>query len=321
MVAAMNDHPPASDRRRYVVAAVVTLAAVAALAAVALLASGGADPPTGPASTTPTEAPTANPDAPHVVVIVMENREFDDVIGSSEAPYVNGLAAAGALATNMTGVAHPSLPNYLAMVAGDTFGIADDSTDHVIDGPVLATQLDEAGYSWSVFAEGLTPDPTAPCEYPTDGAHEKKHDPFAYFSEVQNDPARCARFHPLDELDPADLPNLAWIVPDQCQDGHDCSTADADAWLAGFVPPILESMTASDLLVLTWDEGESDLGGGGHVVTIFAGPGAAPAGTRDDAPANHYSLLRTIEELFGLPPLRHAGDEGVQPMRAMLAEG
>ncbi|MDP9331256.1 MAG: alkaline phosphatase family protein [Actinomycetota bacterium] len=241
----------------------------------------------------------------------MENRDYSSVIGSSDAPYVNGLAARYGLATSSYAVGHPSLPNYLALLAGSTFGVNSDCTDCTVGATNLIDQLESAGISWSAYMEDMP----SPCftGAQADG-YAKKHDPFVYFDDIVNDPARCSNVVPFTRFggDAASgaLPDFIWITPNLCNDGHDCSTATADAWLAGHIPPLLNSLGRGGILFLTWDEGEGTIGccgtaAGGHIVTIVAGSGAK-SGDTFTMSADHYSILKTIEELYGMNPLRGA---------------
>jgi hypothetical protein len=242
---------------------------------------------------------------------VMENRESGDVLGSRDAPYINGLARGDALASEMFAVSHPSLPNYLALAGGSTFGIDSDCTDCSASGASVATQLARAGRSWKAYMEDLP----HPCFTGAGSSgYAKKHDPFAYFPQITSDPAQCARIVPLTALAPDErrgaLPDLAWISPNLCHDMHDCSTATGDRFLATLVPPLLQALGPRGLLFLTFDEGTSDdaccrLAAGGHIVTIVAGGGARPH-ARMSTPADHYSVLQAIEDLLGIPRLRGA---------------
>jgi acid phosphatase len=144
------------------------------------------------------------------------------------------------------------------------------------------------------------------------GQYAKKHDPFAYYTRITSNPGRCANIVPFNRLNPDErartLPRFIWITPNLCNDMHDCPVSTGDRFLASLVPPLLPSLGPGGLLFLTWDEGSSDSGccklaSGGHVVTIVAGPGAR-AGAHMAVPTDHYSVLQTIEDLFGLPRLR-----------------
>jgi hypothetical protein len=247
----------------------------------------------------------------HVAVIMMENEEYGDIIGSAQTPYINALGRRYALAQNLYATTHPSLPNYLALTAGATFAINTDCTDCRVAASSLADQLTGARISWRAYMEDLP----HPCfAGASAGGYAKKHDPFMYYTAVATRPAQCAHVVPMSELAADEhshaLPRLVWITPNLCHDMHDCSPATGDAFLAGLVPRLLSSLGRRGLLILTWDEGSSDdgccrLASGGHIATILAGPLARP-GARLSAPADQYSILQTIEDLLGLGRLRGA---------------
>ncbi len=245
----------------------------------------------------------------HIAVIVMENEEYGSIIGSSATPFINGLAHRYGLASSMYAISHPSLPNYLALTGGSTFQITSDCTDCTLGKTSIVDQFSAAHISWKAYMEGLP----HPC-FTGAGAGEyaKKHDPFVYYTPVADQPARCANVVPLSELAADEragsLPAFNWITPNLCHDMHDCGVATGDRFLARLVPPLLRALGHNGLLILTWDEGASDngccrLASGGHIVTIAAGPGAR-RGARMNGPADHYSVLQTIEDLLGLPRLR-----------------
>lgn len=255
----------------------------------------------------------------------MENREYGQIVGNPQAPYLNQLGSQYAVAADSHGVTHPSLPNYLALFGGSTFGITANCTDCVVKAPNLVDQLEAAGRTWKGYMEDL-PNPcflgaTAGWAPGVGATYGVKHNPFAYFQDIRDEPGRCARTVPLSQLD-ADLaadamPSFAWITPNVIHDMHNGSTAEGDAWLATFVPRILASPAWRNkgLLIITWDEGGSDASccglvpGGGHIPTLFVSPLVKP-GYRSTQPINHYGVLRTIEDLWGLGHLGHAGDRG-----------
>ena len=247
----------------------------------------------------------------HVALIVMENEEYGDVIGSRSAPYINGLARSYSLANGMYAIGHPSLPNYLALTGGSTFGVSSDCTDCTVHATSIVDQLERAHLSWKAYMENLP----QPCfAGPDAGEYAKKHDPFAYYTRVTDNPARCARIVPLSQLSADErasaLPSFVWITPNLCHDMHDCDVATGDRFLSALVPQLLSALGPRGLLFLTWDEGSSDdgccrLASGGHVVTIVAGA-QARRGAVINAPSDHYSVLQTIEDLLGLPRLRGA---------------
>jgi phosphatidylinositol-3-phosphatase len=248
---------------------------------------------------------------PRIAIIVMENHEYDEIIGSSEAPFINGLAGRSVLLTSSFAITHPSLPNYLALLGGSTFGIDSDCTDCSVQGRSLVDQLVEAKISWKAYMEGMP----APCfTGPGAGDYAKKHDPFVYFDRVTSLPERCRKVVPLTELSrdvaAGALPSFTWVTPDQCHDMHDCSIAEGDAWVGALVPDLVAALGPGGLLILTFDEGGSSAGcchmaAGGHIATILTGPGAR-TGVGLATPADHYSILRLIEDRWHLAHLNKA---------------
>ena len=262
----------------------------------------------------------------HVAVIAMENHEYGDVIGSGSAPYINSLARRYGLATGMYAITHPSLPNYLALTGGATFGITSDCTDCTVAATSVVDQLEQAHLSWRAYMQDLP----RPCfTGASAGDYAKKHNPFAYYTRVTGDPARCANIVPLTRLTAdergATMPTFTWITPNLCNDMHDCSVSTGDRFLAGLVPPLLRALGPRGLLFLTWDEGSSDAGccrlaSGGHIVTILAGAGAR-AHARLATPTDHYSVLQTIEDVLGLKRLRGAACACTPSLQPLLAGG
>ncbi|MDX6476815.1 MAG: phosphatidylinositol-3-phosphatase [Gaiellaceae bacterium] len=228
-------------------------------------------------------APTV-PRLAHVVVIVFENKERAQVLGTGESPTFDNLAARYANLANYHAVTHPSLPNYLALVSGSTQGIVDDCTSCSARGTSIGTLLTRSKLSWAGYAEG----------YPSSARFAKKHMPFLYFA------GQSSHVKPLTAFDPRRPPAFAFIAPDLCSDEHDCSIATGDRWLARFVPPLLKVPRTAVFIV--FDEGTTDAGGGGLVPAIVAGT-AVRSHALDGQPAGHYVVLRTIEDALGLPHL------------------
>jgi phospholipase C len=312
----------------------------------------------------------------HIVEIVMENSSYATIIGNPLAPQINALASKYGLATNYFGVTHPSEPNYLAMIAGDYFGIQDDdqfyctpalasadpncagtTVNHTIDAPTLADQLTAAGMTWKGYFQSLPPTPPAgqlimtgpnangpyTFKYPSisNALYAAKHNPFLNFTGTQGALANMVPDTQLAaDLAGNSLPNFSLVVPDQCHDMHgtgSCSDPNAliatgDSYVSDTVNAVLASPVWPDgpnAIVITWDEDDSsDRGqpgtgccgadpGGGHVATIvISSQGNLPI--TDATAYNHYSLLRTVEAAFGLPPLAHASDAVVPLMTPLF---
>ena len=291
--------------------------ATAAPAGGAAASSHPAPPPPQPTAT------AAVPAFSHVFVIVMENHEYGSVIGTAAAPYINSLANSYGLATNYYAASHPSLPNYLALTAGSTFGIASDCTTCYVNATNIGDQLEASGRSWKAYMEDMP----SPCfTGASSGNYAMKHDPFMYYNDIRNNAARCAaHVVPFSQfsgdMNSGQVPNFVWITPNMCNDMHDCSVATGDAWLRSVVPTITGSAAFRNggALFITWDEGSSSAGccgdsWGGHVPTLVISPRAIP-GYRSGVAENHYGLLRTIEDAFRLGHLNAAGWSSSAPLR------
>ena len=272
--------------------------------------------PTPAATPLPTPTPIGSgtlPNFSHVFLIVMENEESTGIMGNSAAAYITALAGGHGLATEYFAVSHPSLPNYLALTAGSTFGIASDCTGCYVNAMNIADQVESSGRSWKAYMESMPSSCYVGDAYP----YMQKHNPFIYYNDIRTNAARCAEhvvpFTQLStDLTNGTVPNFAWITPNMCNDMHDCSIATGDAWLAKVVPGILASSAYLNggALLITWDEGESSAGccgnaTGGQVATLVIAPNGI-AGLRSTIAETHYSLLRTIEDAWGLSALGQA---------------
>ena len=309
--------------RRRAVLALLLVGAIGLLAA----GCGSSHRHYGPVQTVASAVAKIRGGAPaHIAVIVMENEDYRDIIGSPSTPFINRLARRSALAQRMFATTHPSLPNYLALTGGATFGITSDCTSCHVAARGLGDQLSAAGVSWRAYMEDLP----HPCFHgDSAGDYAKKHDPFVYYDHIASTPAQCDHVVPMRELANAErtdtLPRFVWITPNLCHDMHDCDPATGDRFLARLVPPLLRALGRNGLLFLTWDEGsDSDgdgccrLAAGGHIATILAGPGAR-AGAVLRTPVDQYSELQTIEDLLRLPRLRGAACPCTPSLQPLLA--
>lgn len=247
------------------------------------------------------------------MLIVEENRDAGSVIGSPDAPYINALANRYGLATASYGQAHPSLPNYLELLSGSTQGVTDDGTQHSFAGPTLVDQMAQHGITWRAYMETM---PSACYTGASAGTYAKKHNPFMYFRSVTGSAAQCQNVVPYTslhgDLSSAHAPDFAWVTPNLCNDGHDCSTATADTWLSDNLQPVLASpwFTQGGVVILTWDEGTDSSGccggaDGGHVATIVIAAGAQQHTTLSQS-VDHAGTLRTVQEVYGLPTVGDA---------------
>jgi hypothetical protein len=271
---------------------------------------------TGPSAVPATTAPSAPalprdaglPAFRHVYLVVMENREFGSIVGDASAPYINSLIARYGLATAYTAVAHPSEPNYLALFSGSTQSVTDDGI-HDLGASNLADQLEAHTRSWRVFAQNVPggcytgASATGGADGP--GTYARKHEPANSFSNIRANAVRCGQITVFSAFDPS-AADFELIVPNLCNDMHDCSVGSGDAFLRSFVPRIIEGPAFADsVLFITWDEGSTDIGGGGRVATLVVSP-LVVAGATSATPHSHYSLLRTIEDAWGLGCVGHA---------------
>ena len=272
--------------------------------------------PTVAPSPTPSAAPTSPSPSPsptrvitRVVVVWMENEEASAITALS-MPYLYGLSVRFGRATQVYAVAHPSEPNYLAFWSGSTQGVTDDRT-HDFEAASLASQVTEAGKQWRVYAQNVPGNcftlatasggPDGPGRA---GAYARKHEPAISFRSVSSSPSECAKIQPLAAFDPTAF-DVGFVVPNVCNDAHSCSLAVGDAFLRAFLPSVLDGPDWSHtLLVVSFDEGKSDMYGGGHVFTLVAREGLS--GFTSSTMHTHYGVLRTIEDLLGLPCLANS---------------
>jgi acid phosphatase len=300
-------------------------ALAAALALLAGCGSGGgpaAAPPVASSSTPGTATPAATssvasaspaaglPSPAHVVVVVFENKDADAVVGAADAPYLTSLAAQGATFTDAHGVTHPSQPNYLALFSGSTQGVTDDSCPQSFRGPNLAGQLRAAGHTFTGFSEGL---PAAGYTGCRSGEYARKHNPWVDFADL---PASVNQPYSALPADLGQLPTVAFVVPNLCDDMHDCPVKTGDDWARAHLAAYVSWARDHDsLLIVTFDEDENTAAN--RIATFLVGPMVRP-GTSDQR-IDHYSVLRTIEEMYGLPPLGEAANR--EPITGIWTAG
>lgn len=275
----------------------LTLLAVLGLNAVA------ADAPVSSSATAVAAAPAAP--FKKVLIIILENTDYKEALA---LPYLAKLAERGALLTDYHAVAHPSQPNYIALVAGATLGVKDDErVDLSSTTRHLGDLLEEKGKSWASYAQGYPGNCDARKHI---GRYARKHEPFISFLSVRADAARCGRVKPASAFDQdaaaGALPDYSLFVPDLDDDGHDTGSGHAARWLERvFGPRFDDPEFMKDLLVVvTFDEDGGTKSN--RVYTVLLGPGVKP-GARSGARYTHYSLLKTVEKAFGLADL-HRND-------------
>ncbi|MFA1538406.1 alkaline phosphatase family protein [Actinomadura monticuli] len=265
--------------------------AVAAAGLMALGAIAGLGQ-TAQAATVPTPA--------HVVVVVFENHAYSQVIGSSSAPYINSLANNGAKFTKFYAETHPSQPNYFAMFSGGTQGVTNDScvTPGSKSAANLGAEVIAAGRTWGSYNEGLPSQGSTVCTS-SSGKYAQKHNPWFAFSNV---PASTGYTMSQFPTNYANLPTVSFVVPNLCNDMHDCSVGTGDTWLKNNLSAYATwAKSNNSLLVVTFDEDNSL--SGNKIATVFYGASVKTGAYSTQY--NHYNLLRTIEDMYGTT---HAGN-------------
>ncbi|MBV9291807.1 MAG: hypothetical protein JO222_05095 [Frankiales bacterium] len=264
---------------------------------------------------------TASPAAPcgwgtatttyrHVVWIWMENRSYDEILGSQPgAPRLARYARRCGVATRYYAVGHPSLPNYVAAVTGGTQGITNDCSPSgcPVHAASLFGQLTAAGRHWRSWAESMS----SRCDTGSYGRYAARHNPAVYLTRIVSacraSDRRMGGSHGgfARQLANDALPAFTFVTPNLCDDGHDCSTGRADTWLGGWLDRIVASRAyraGRTIVFVTWDEG---VGSDNRVATVAIAPTVARH-TVTTRHFTHYSLLRTTEENLGLRLLGNA---------------
>ena len=244
----------------------------------------------------------AIPAPDHVVIVMEENHGYSEIIGSPNAPYINSLAQSGALFTNSYAIEHPSQPNYLDLFSGSNQGVTDDSCPHSFAVASEGSELNDAGLGFAGYSESLPGKGSLVCSY---GKYARKHAPWTNFTNLP--PKRNLPFTKFKKY--AKLPTVSWVIPNLHDDMHDGSVQQGDTWLQTNMSAYLAwAQTHNSLLIVTWDE--DDGGQQNHIATIFVGPMVKPGQYSEKI--NHYTLLATIEAMYGLAPLGKS--QGVNPI-------
>jgi phosphatidylinositol-3-phosphatase len=264
-------------------------------------------------SSTPATSSTSTPPPPtghKVMVIIEENHSQTEAI--TLMPHLASWANTYGKATSYTAVTHPSLPNYLAIAGGSTFGVADDNapSSHPLSGDSVFDQTISAGLRAKTYAEGITSN----CMLSNTGRYAVKHNPWPYFNGTTQRANCTADDVPLgttssgnlrNDINAGNLPNTGMMIPDLCNDAHDCTLVTADNWLADWVPALMAGpdYTAGNLtIIITFDEDDSSAGN--NVAFVVIDPRLS--GKVVSSAANHYSLTRWLDANVGAPLLRSA---------------
>ena len=240
----------------------------------------------------------------HVVVVIMENKSYDQV---RTQPYTAQLIALGASFAASSAVTHPSQPNYFTLWAGSTLGVTNDNCPPAgtpFSAENLGHACEVAGKTWRAYSENLPSAGATGCSYDgsaSTGLYTRKHDVWVSFANVTHSNERPYSDLAVD-IAANNLPNLAFIIPNNCHNTHNsttpgCSIADGDAWLASNLPPILNALGTNGVLILTWDEDNG--AAGNHILTVFAGARVIP-GAVSNRSIFHYTVVRTIADALGI---------------------
>lgn len=240
----------------------------------------------------PDRAASVKPHGSHVTIVLMENKDYDLVVGSPHAPYFNKtLVPQGVLLRNSHAVSHPSEPNYLALFSGSTQGIHGDPCPVYFSTANLASELIADGKTFAGYSESMPRDGYKGCYH---GLYDRNHNPWVEFKNVPaSDNLVYHGFR-------SKVASFVWITPNLCHDTHNCTVKVGDAWLSKNLPPIIAWDKMHDgLLILTWDEAAPDNTGKNHIPTVLVGP-MIRTGIKDTQDVNDYSVVRTIEKIFSL---------------------
>ncbi|HEY2359629.1 MAG TPA: alkaline phosphatase family protein [Candidatus Angelobacter sp.] len=260
-----------------------------------------------------TNPPPPAATADHVFLVVLENHSFGQVIGNPAMPYLNGLATAHSLAADYFANAHPSIPNYFMLTAGNLETFDDSFTGTVTDDNIVHA-LTGAGKTWKAYIESI---PSVGYLGPDAGTYLKHHNPFSYLSDVTGSATQAANMVPFSQLSSdlaaGSLANFVYILPNSQNDAHDCpgggtsctsdqQLAAADAWLKANIDPVINSPKfGNSVLIITFDESVTTdvTNGGGQVMTVLVGP-HVKTGFRSSTMYQHQSLLRTMLQLLSV---------------------
>jgi hypothetical protein len=253
--------------------------------------------PTPLVTTTPVTTPTTPRTVPrpdHVVIVLEENHSYSEL---ASLPYFSSLAAGGATLTQSYALTHPSQPNYLALWSGSTQGVTDDSCPHDFGARAsLGGQLRDSGLSVRGYMDAMPSAGFAGC---ASGAYVRKHNPLANFAAT----ADAQHSVPFAEF-PTDfttLPTVSLVVPDLNNDMHDGSAQAGDTWMKNHLGAYATwAKTHNSLLIVTADE--DDKTAANHILTVVSGEHVQP-GVRSSQSVNHYGVLHTIEDAYGLSHL------------------
>ncbi len=242
----------------------------------------------------------AVPRPDHVVLVMFENKGYSQINGSSSAPYLNSLASQGAKFTQSFAVTHPSQPNYIALFSGSTQGVTDDTCPRDFTGKAnLGRQLIDAGLSFKGYSESMPSDGYTGC---SSGTYRRKHNAWVDFDNVPAASNLTFAAFP-GSTGYGTLPAVSFVTPNMCNDMHDCSISTGDTWAKNKLDAYAQwAKTHNSLLIVTFDE--NDGSSGNQIFTVFVGQHVKPGNYSENI--THYTILRTIEDAYGLSPIGNA---------------
>lgn len=283
----------------------------------------------------------------HAIVIVMENKDSSEIVGNSNAPFINKLMRAYGYAANYYGVTHPSLPNYLSLIDGDFLNTWDDWDGHRYNVRTIADELEAHHLTWKAYMGGLPRPGFTGGMYPAgdDALYDAKHNPFVLMNSIRKSPVRARNIvsdqQLFLDLQQKRLPRFSFISPDMCNDMHGIVSANSpcpdnqaqlvaagDLYLARVIPAIMRSpeWTGNSVIFLVWDEADNAIngcclspkgdGGGRVVAVVISREGARHY--RSATSYNHYSVLKTLLQAWGLGCLANTCKSQVKPMTEFL---
>ncbi|HEX8079050.1 MAG TPA: alkaline phosphatase family protein [Jatrophihabitans sp.] len=255
----------------------------------------GATEPAGAStlsSSTLDAAAAGVPRPDHVVVVVMENHSNTDVIGNPAAPYINSLAATGANFSQSYALTHPSQPNYFALFSGSLQGVDDNSCPHTFSTPNLGAALIAKGLTFKGYSESMPYNGYTGC---SSGAYVRRHNPWVNWTNVPAASNLTLNAFPTDYNE---LPTVSFVIPNLDNDMHDGTVAEGDSWLKSHLDGYIRwARTHNSLFILTFDEDDNN--SGNRIPTVFVGAQVKPGIYSERI--DHYNVLRTLEDAYGLP--------------------
>ncbi|MFL6022869.1 MAG: alkaline phosphatase family protein [Marmoricola sp.] len=239
----------------------------------------------------------ALPKYDHVVLAIFENEAQSQIFGSANAPYLTGLANQGANFTQSYAIEHPSQPNYLDLFSGSNQSVTSDACPQSFSADNLGHQLISAGKTFVGYSENLPATGSTACSS-SDGLYQRKHAPWVNFTDLNQ--SSVSKPYTAFPTDFSTLPTFSFVTPNMCDDMHDCSVSTGDTWAKNHLDAYAQwAKTHNSLLIVTFDE--DDRNHGNQIETAFIGAHVKVGSYSEHI--DHYTVLRTLEDMYGLPAL------------------